>query len=299
MLDQSAILVACHSEPIYRELMSPYIEICSAISERLENGYQHYVHGIPGLDSRPESFSELSVLFNARPFIADKKIVGFVHYRRIFSLDPLETGESVININFSHRFSRANSEATFLELYSDSIVIPFAWDQNRNLLLDFNLRHSILEDALRIACLEFDIQVSKIFGDVDSITELASLNRIYPCNMWIGNEEFYAEWTSILHPVLKKIESGSLRLPDAGYQSRWAGFISERLFTVYINLCRQTGKWNFVERPILLFIENEITGSNYSEISMLRLFLHKFKVFLFKIKEKSRSCFRSLLSYEA
>ena len=293
MLDQSAILVACHSQPIYRELMSPYIEICSAVSEQLENGYQHYVHGISGLDSRPESFSELSVLFNARPFIADKKIVGFVHYRRIFSLNPLEKVEPVINLHFSHRFSRANLEATFLELYSDSIVIPLAWDQNRNLLLDFNLRHSMLEDALRIACLEFDIQTSKIFGDVDSITELASISRIYPCNMWIGNEEFYKEWTAILHPVLKKIESGSLRLPDTGYQSRWAGFISERLFTVYVNLCRQTGKWNFVERPMLLFVENEITGPNYSEISMLHLVLHKFKVFLSKIKQKSHSGFRN------
>jgi hypothetical protein len=294
--DQYSILVACHSEPIYRELKSPYIEICSTTSEQLEIGYEHYANGVPGLNSRPESFSELAVLFNAEPYIDAKKLVGFVHYRRIFSLNPSDNLEPVIDVEFSHRFSRANLEASFLELYLDTIVIPLAWDQNRNLLQDFTLRHSILQDALKIACSEFDIHASKIFGEANSISVLSSTNKIYPCNMWIGNEDFYREWTSLIYPVLKKIETSSLVLPTKGYQARWAGFITERLFTVYINLCQHAGKWNFTERPILLFVENSNTQHTHAGQSIHRILLYTVKLLVDKVRQKTQSSFSNLVS---
>jgi hypothetical protein len=286
VLDQYSILVACHSEPIYRELKSPYIEICSTTSGRRESGYEYYVQGIPGLKSRPESFSELSVLFNAKPFISDKKLVGFVHYRRIFSLNPGEKVEPVINIQFRHRFSRANLEASFLRLYEESIVIPIAWDQDRNLLLDFSFRHSILQDALEIACSEFDTQAAKNFGEINSKNMLAATNKIYPCNMWIGSEEFYREWASLILPVIKKIESDCLTLPTTGYQSRWAGFITERLFTVYINLCQQRLKWNLIERPMLMFVEDYEMQSNSLMNSMSQIFAQRFRDFFAKVRRK-------------
>lgn len=295
MLNQYAILVACHSEPIYRELKSPYIEICSSTSEQLEIGYENYVHGIPGLNSRPESFSELSVLFNADPYIYDKKLIGFVHYRRIFSLNPSGNIEPVIEIDFSHRFSRANFEVSFLELYLDTIVIPVAWNQNRSLLLDFSLRHSVLRDALEIACSEFDIQASKIFTEADSMAVLNSISKIYPCNMWIGNKEFYREWTSLIHPVLKKIESSTLTLPTAGYQARWAGFITERLFTVYIILSQNAGRWNFIERPIILFVENDKIQNDYLDLSLHRVLFRRVKLLFSKVEQMTHSSLRNLL----
>lgn len=295
MLDQYSILVACHSQPIYRELKSPYVEICSATSGPLEPGYEYYVHGVPGLDSRPESFSELSVLLNPNPFIAGKKLIGFVHYRRIFSLNPSDEVKPVIDIEFSHRFSRANTEASFLELYLDMIVIPIAWDQTRDLLLDFRLRHSVLEDALTIACSEFDIQASKLFGAINSTDVLSSTTKIYPCNMWLGNKRFYEEWTSLILPVLKRIESSGLTLPDTGYQARWGGFITERLFTVYIHLCQQAGRWSIVERPIILFVENNNLQLNHPQESISHFLSKKCKSFLVKLRSGISSGFRNSL----
>jgi hypothetical protein len=47
-------------------------------------------------------------------------------------------------------------------------------------------------------------------------------------------------------------------LPNDGFQSRWSGFISERLFTVYINLCKKSNRWDFVERPVIFFEDSAV-----------------------------------------
>lgn len=82
------LLVASHAEPIYRELESPYLEVCAITRNGFIQGYKHYADSFPGLVAHPEALSEILILLRAKPFFKDKRQVGLIHYRRIFSLNP-------------------------------------------------------------------------------------------------------------------------------------------------------------------------------------------------------------------
>jgi hypothetical protein len=122
--------------------------------------------------------------------------------------------------------------------------------------------HAPLEQALNLACLAFDESIKDIFGIIDSKSDLKNTQYIYPWNMWIGSPDFYNEWVSVLLPVLKDLDNISESLPKVGFQSRWSGFISERLFTIYINRCRDANRWNFVERPVIFFEDSAVAERN-------------------------------------
>jgi hypothetical protein len=247
------VLVASHLEPIYRELEPPYLEICAPKRNGLVQGYQHYAERYPGLEAHPESLSELIILLGAKPFFDNRKQVGLVHYRRIFSLKPDESNDQNYTQDLRNRYSCAGKSSEFLRSYTDKIVIPKSMALDTSMYEHFIFCHAPLERALDVACSAFNQSVKDIFGLIDSKSYLKNTQFIYPWNMWIGSPDFYNEWVAILLPVLKALDDISDSLPSEGFQSRWSGFISERLFTVYINLCRNTNRWNFVERPVILF----------------------------------------------
>ena len=249
----SLVLVASHLEPIYRALEPPYLEICAPRSNGMVQGYQHYVERYPGLEAHPESLSELNVLLGAKELFETKKHVGLVHYRRIFFLNQDDPIGQNYTQDLRNRFSCASKEAEFLHKYIDKIVIPKPMDLKSSMYEHFVFCHAPLVRALDVACLAFNESVKDTFGFIDSKSDLKNSQYIYPWNMWIGSPDFYNEWVALLFPVLRALDDMSNLLPSDGFQSRWSGFISERLFTVYINLCRQSNRWNFVERPVIFF----------------------------------------------
>jgi hypothetical protein len=247
------IIVASHLAPTYRELEPPYLEICAVLSNGLVQGYQHYVESYPGFVAHPESLSEIIILLGARPFFDNKKQVGFVHYRRIFALDPDEPKDQNYTQDLRDRYACAGTEAKFLPNYLDQVVVPKPMALDNSVYDHFLASHAPLERALDVACLAFDASLKDIFGIVDSKSDLENTQQLYAWNMWIGNSDFYNEWVALLFPALKALDDISASLPSDGYQYRWSGFISERLFTVYINLCLNTNRWDFVERPVIFF----------------------------------------------
>jgi len=252
------LIVASHAEPIYRELESPYLEVCAILRNGLIQGYKHYAESWPGLVAHPEALSEIIILLRARPFFNNKRQVGLIHYRRIFSLNPHEYNDQNHTQDLRTRFSRACIEAQFLQNYEGKIVIPKPLDVNSSVLAHFIEWHAPLENALDEACLVFNASVQNIFGIIDSKSELENTQYLYAWNMWIGSPDFYDEWVTLLLPVLKALDDMSSSLPNDGYQFRWSGFISERLFSVYINLCKKTNRWNFVERPVIFFEDSAV-----------------------------------------
>ena len=247
------VLVASHLAPIYRELEPPYLEICAVLSDGCPHGYQHYVENYPGIEAHPESLSEIIILLGAEPFFKNKKQVGLIHYRRIFSLNPNESNVQNYTQDLRTRYSLAGAEAKFLNSYKNMIVIPKPMSFESSVYDNFILGHAPLERALDVACLAFNESVKDIFGVVDSKSDLENTQHLYPWNMWIGSPDFYNEWVSLLLPVIKALDEILASLPHHGYQNRWSGFISERLFSVYIDLCRSANRWDFVERPVIFF----------------------------------------------
>ena len=269
---QNTILVVAVFEPIFKELDSPYQEICNPINGVYASGYSHFSSEMVGFASNTDAWSEVSVLFTEKYFFMNKEQVGLNHYRRIFSLDPGEATTQHRTADFRTRFKLAGTQAEFLPEYLGRVIIPspvhaniavdasmiavdanIAVDARMNSLEGFMYSHGPLEEALNVACTAFNNSVQDIFGVVDSKHELAHTFHVHPWNMWIGSSEFYEEWTSILYPIFKALDEISSSLPKSGYQNRWGGFIAERMFTVYINLCKDSGRWDFVERPVIFF----------------------------------------------
>ena len=253
------ILVASHLEPIYKELGHPFLEICSKTSTGFASGYKHYVESYPGFAATAESLAEILILLKAESFFENKMQVGLIHYRRIFSLDPEKDHGIHESMDFKLRYSIACHQAEFLHLYIDRIVIPKPLELESSVLTHFIECVPLLENAIYEACLAFDASVYSLFGVIDSKSELENTRFIYPWNMWIGSVDFYNEWVTLLFPVLKALDEMSNSLPSDGYQSRWSGFIAERIFTIYINLCMRTNRWNFVELPVIFFEDKAIT----------------------------------------
>ena len=247
------ILVANHLDSIYRQLPLPMLEVGVYTAHGRPYGFDEYVEGIPGLFAHPEAWSELAVLVHGENLFKDKRLVGLMHYRRIFSLDVSIGVVEKGYIDVHERFKVAEHEISFLHHYQNQIVIPVAEDLGKTLWENFEEWHSPLVSALVIACDEFDKHLVDLLGVVDSQKHLRSTQQIYPYNMWIGSRGFYYEWLELLRPVLAKLDSISNELPNEGYQSRWAGFITERLFTVYVDNCRVTNRWRFTERPVIFF----------------------------------------------
>ena len=252
---ETLILVASHDEPIYRELEAPYLEVCAVLSRGIIHGYKHFVEPWPDFIAHPESLSEIIILLQAGEFFKDKNQVGLNHYRRIFSLDPKDLNNQNYTQDLRARYSRAGNESQFLQDYTSNIVVPFPMDVRPSVYDHFISSHLPLEEAFDLACSAFDASVKEIFGIIDSKLTLKNTSNLYAWNMWIGSPGFYNEWVSLLLPVLKVLDEMSPSLPNNGYQYRWSGFISERLFTVYINLCQETNRWNFVERPVIFFYD--------------------------------------------
>ena len=252
------VIVASHLEPIYKELPPPYLEICALLGNEMVQGYQHYVEMYPGFEAHPESLSEIIILLGARQFFKDKKQVGLNHYRRIFSLNPEEPNDQNYTQDFRARYSAAITQSNYLQNYVNNVVIPKPMKLNSSVYEHFIVSHAPLEHALDVACSAFNESVKDVFGVIDSKSELKNTQHLYPWNMWIGSPEFYDEWVTLLFPVLKALDEISDSLPTEGYQFRWSGFISERLFTIFIIHCRNTNRWNFVERPVIFFEDSVI-----------------------------------------
>jgi len=260
----TVVLVASHLEPIYRELEPPYLEVCGVLSTGLVKGYRQYVEIDPRLVAHPESLSEIIILLGAKTFFNNKKQVGLIHYRRIFSLDPRESNFQNYTQDFRNRYLCASTEAKFLQIYMDKIVVPKPLALNSSVYDHFIAFHPPLEKALDVACLAFNASLENIFGIVDAKSDLKNTQNLYAWNMWIGCPDFYNEWVTLLFPVLKALDDISDSLPNNGGHQRWSGFISERLFTVYINLCRSKNRWNFVERPVIFFEDSAIAERDWA-----------------------------------
>ena len=71
-------------------------------------------------------------------------------------------------------------------------------------------------------------------GDCGGRKRIFERNRLYPFNMLIAPKMFFDEYAEWLFGILFEIEKrvGNMELDD--YQTRYAGFLAERLFTYYI-----------------------------------------------------------------
>jgi hypothetical protein len=257
----ACILVSSHAESPLKSLKLPFKEVCNLTSNLIPEGFDHYVDSITNLGSPNAAWSELATLVEGKKIFGNATYVGLQHYRRFFALEISPPGIHSIKVSMVDRNLYAQRQAENLSSYFGKVVIPTPELYEISLLENFRRFHLELFFGLEIACDEFDKLVFSRFGEIDSLDLLDQTNQIRPYNMFLGPREFYDQWLKILEPILKVLDSNRDKFPTEGYQSRWAGFIIERVFSIYLDLIINEGDWEIVERPIYFF-EN---GLDYLE----------------------------------
>ena len=138
----------------------------------------------------------------------DDDFVGLCHYRRFFDVT-----ESEIHTTLSE----------------NKVILPrvqlLRWPVGQQ----FIRVHSeiIWNQALDILYQKYPEYIShgkRIFSD----------NRLYRYNMFIARREFVDNYCSFVFDILFELEQVLGSLPLDIYQQRYAGFVSERLLTLYI-----------------------------------------------------------------
>jgi len=249
--NECTILVACYQESIAPRLSSPYLEVCVQRGEFKPAGYEHYVSRENQTLIYPEAWSEIEVLLDLNSFADKSKIVGLQHYRRIFSLEE-DCSESVRQMQVSQRNYFAEAQVRHLVNYRQAIVIPRKWEFTYSAWDQFIECKPELEGIFTFGLKELDLLLRPYFGEINSKAILQESFFLYPLNMFIGKVEFFNEWNDILSELVGRIERAAPQFEDT-LTPRWGGFLAERYFSVYINLCKESNRWAFVEKSVVIF----------------------------------------------
>lgn len=249
--NEYTILVACHQESNTPRLNSPYLEVCVQRGENKPAGYEHYVSRENGILIYPEAWSEIEVLLDLKSFTDKSNIVGLQHYRRIFSFEE-DYSDAVIPMRVSQRNHFAAAQVQHLLKYRKEIVIPRKWEFTYSAWNQFLECKPELEAIFTFGLNELDLLLRPYFGVVNSKAILQESFFLYPLNMFIGKVEFFAEWKDILCDLVGRIERVAPQFEDT-LTARWGGFLAERYFSIYIILCRESNRWSFVEKSVVIF----------------------------------------------
>lgn len=164
-------------------------------------------HTGDNISSKNREFSELTALYWIWKNDTHS-IVGLSHYRRRFRIEP-ESVSSILN-NYD-------------------IIIPPPYYFRQSLRDEYTKHHTKEDLKLLISVMH------QMHPQMDRILEnVLNQNMLLPYNMIITSKDLLCEYCQWLFPILFRLENMlSLDSRDA-YQRRVFGFLSERLFTAYV-----------------------------------------------------------------
>lgn len=177
---------------------------------------------------------------------SDYEYVGLCHYRRFFDI---KDKEDII--------SKEETKKTINILESGKIIVPKIAYLGRSIERQYKHNHdNFIWDAL------INVLFEKYPDYKDIAEDVFKDNKMYPFNMFIAKKEFvngYCEWLfNILFEVEKRVDIKNLN----EYQLRYAGFLSERLFLIYL----LKNNINLVEMNIVDENKKRVSQSAFKKI---------------------------------
>lgn len=168
--------------------------------------------------------------------------IGLCHYRRYFATplfsDDLKTKQ--------HSILTKEQYAELLNKYD--LLVPWRLCLKNKTVRDQYAENHNIEDLLK---------VRKIISDssseyLDAFDTVMATNKLYICNMFVAKKELFDDYAKWLFTILFKLEEEIDLSKYDNYQSRVFGFISERLFNVWL----YKNKFKIKELPCVFLEEN-------------------------------------------
>jgi hypothetical protein len=194
--------------------------------------------------SDQHSFAEMRCHYWVWKHMPDIDYVGFQHYRRAFA-SALIGGRFAEVRAAAETFVRRDLSLTtrWITGLLDhcDIIVPRKWPAQPDLGADYANSHSAADWQVLLSALPSP--------------ELASgIDYLYRANMFVMRadlfDEYMANWWL---PIMQTI-AARMTPPEGGYQSRTFGFMSERLFTMWIARLQREAPMRIIELPLMVGI---------------------------------------------
>lgn len=199
------IYIATHKQKLSGDQWHIPIQVgaavnCVDVQEVKDNTGDH-------ISDKNASYCELTALYwiwkNSH---AD--IVGLEHYRRRF---------------------RISKEKIYQTLAKYDIILPSVYLYRISLEEEYKKYH-IPQDWDKM----IEILLAEYPDYTQAVQEVFADNGLIPYNMFIADKKICNDYCDWLFPVLEKLEAETVGEERDSYQGRYLGFLSERLFTLYI-----------------------------------------------------------------
>lgn len=177
-----------------------------------------------------ENYSELTLLYYLWKNKKDD-IFGLVHYRRYLCKTNYFKKFGKIYIPWKRSYSILNKKDILEILMNNDIILPIKCkiDDKKNVKQHYADLHYIKDWEITKQVIK-----EKYPEFISSFEFIENNHYLYICNMFIGKREVinkYCEWLfNLLFEVEKRVDISSYD----DYQRRIFGFLSERLFTVWL-----------------------------------------------------------------
>lgn len=182
------------------------------------------------ISSRNQSFSELTALYWIWKN-STSQYVGLSHYRRYFMIDTNDI------ISYLYRYD---------------IIVPPAYFFRKSLYQEYVQYHN--KDDLDLLIRYLQIAYPEM---LPTFKHILSQNRLIPYNMFITQKQLLNTYCNWLFPILFYLEKEIELAQRDTYQKRVFGFLSERLFTLYLAYTKP----RIITCPVMIPEKSSILGA--------------------------------------
>lgn len=192
------------------------------------------------ISSKNDNYCELTACYWLWKNLNDIEYIGLCHYRRYFNFFPNKlslkpsTQKRISKAKLDkHKIStvpvekQKNKIITNLETFD--LILPKPRKMKVSISEDYILHHRE-SDLIKVK----EIIISKYPDFKKSINDYLDNNTIfYQCNMMITRKKIWDDYHEWLFDILFELEKNII-IPEDNFQRRVFGFLSERLFNLYI-----------------------------------------------------------------
>jgi hypothetical protein len=199
------------------------------------------------------NYCELTALYWIWKNYSETELVGLCHYRRFFKLNNQHLNKDIIYESDLVELGDL-LKITNLNIASNEILVSEPMSFECSLMEQYNQEH-IVNDLLKVR-----ESILNLFPDyLVSFDLTMEQNIFYPFNMFITNRNIIDKYCNWLFTVLYNSEK-KINISDEPYQRRVFGFLSERLFSVW--LYHHSGEIKITHLPVVYF------ESDYKKVSI-------------------------------
>lgn len=186
------------------------------------------------ISERNGAWCELTALYWAWKNDRESDYIGLVHYRRVLDVTDTQGGGTVETFPEEFDVSEWGQGASnwiFENLSDYDVVVPREHEMGRRVEANYCHGHQatdwdVLRELINTQCPEYR----------DSFEVIAKGNKLRLGNMGIMSRVLFDQYCEWLFGLLFAVEAADVNRENYSvYQSRYIGFLAERLFSVFIH----------------------------------------------------------------